>query len=91
MGPGGLHLRGDRLYDEVASSRRPKLTVRSEIGPYRHPQSQSYFSMNILAQSYRTVVICEGQLAFGLFAKLTSECDQLGGIFQAIEKTSGDT
>jgi hypothetical protein len=70
---------------------RPKLTVRSEIGPYRHPQSQSYFSMNILAQSYRTVVICEGQLAFGLFAKLTSERNQLGRVFQAIEKTSRNT
>src|ERR1700747_233802 len=31
---GGSHLRGDRFYDEVASSGRPMLTVRSEIRPY---------------------------------------------------------
>ena len=33
----GSHLRGDRLYGEVVSSRRPTLAVRSEIGPYRRP------------------------------------------------------
>jgi YVTN family beta-propeller protein len=33
----GSHLRGDRFYGEVASSGRPMLTVRSEIGPYRRP------------------------------------------------------
>jgi hypothetical protein len=30
-------LRRDRLDAEVVSSRRPMLTVRSEIGPYRCP------------------------------------------------------
>jgi hypothetical protein len=33
----GSHLRGDRFYGEVVSLRRPILTVRSEIGPYRRP------------------------------------------------------
>jgi hypothetical protein len=33
----GSHLRGDRLYGEVVSSRRSTLAVRSEIGPYRRP------------------------------------------------------
>jgi len=32
-----MHFQGDRLYSEVVSSRRPTLTVRSEIGPYRRP------------------------------------------------------
>jgi hypothetical protein len=33
----GSHLRGDRFYGKVVSTRRPILTVRSEIGPYRRP------------------------------------------------------
>ena len=33
----GSHLRGERLYGEVVSSRRPTLAVRSEIGPYPPP------------------------------------------------------
>jgi len=37
----GSHLRGDRLYGEVVSSRRPTLAVRSEIGPYRRPSQHS--------------------------------------------------
>ena len=40
----GSHLRGDRLYGEVVSSRRPTLAVRSEIGPYRRP-SQRYLAL----------------------------------------------
>jgi hypothetical protein len=31
----GPHLRGDRFYGGVVSSKLPMLTVRSEIGPYR--------------------------------------------------------
>jgi hypothetical protein len=40
----GSHLRGDRLYGQVVSSRRPTLAVRSEIGPYRRP-SQRYLAL----------------------------------------------
>jgi len=40
----GSHLRGDRLYGEVVSSRRPTLAVPSEIGPYRRP-SQRYLAL----------------------------------------------
>ena len=40
----GSHLRGDRLYGEVVSSRGPTLAVRSEIGPYRRP-SQRYLAL----------------------------------------------
>ena len=40
----GSHLRGERLYGEVVSSRRPTLAVRSEIGPYRRP-SQRYLAL----------------------------------------------
>ena len=40
----GSLLRGDRLYGEVVSSRRPTLAVRSEIGPYRRP-SQRYLAL----------------------------------------------
>jgi len=36
----GSHLRGDRLYGEVVSSRRPTLAVRSEIRPYRRPSQR---------------------------------------------------
>src|SRR6516225_7299840 len=40
----GSHLRGDRLYGEVVSSRRQTPAVRSEIGPYRRP-SQRYLAL----------------------------------------------
>jgi hypothetical protein len=39
------HLRGDRFYDEIASSGDQWLTVRSEIGPYRR-QSQRYLALH---------------------------------------------
>jgi hypothetical protein len=35
VGSVGSDLRADRFYDQIVSSRRPMLTVRSEIGPYR--------------------------------------------------------
>src|ERR1700752_3036500 len=40
----GSHLRGDPFYGEIASPGLPKLTVRSEIGPYRrpHPSATPY-------------------------------------------------